>query len=82
VDTQTQNGLVLQRIPIMSKALAARFNGSEHQGVAIFPVFPAQTLDADPEWQALVGWVAGKAQPKQLDKSCADFFMALGLPPK
>jgi hypothetical protein len=68
-------------IPILNKPLAARLGGGEHRGVAIFPVYPALTVDNDPEYGALTAWVAGKKQPSPVDPACAQLFAAMGLPP-
>jgi hypothetical protein len=71
----------LQDEPILQKPLAARFGGAEHHGIAIFPVFPQQTLETDPEWLALASWVAGKKQSPP-DAKCASLFSALGVAPR
>jgi hypothetical protein len=72
----------LTKVLLLQKPLAARFGGGEHHGVAVFPVFPARDLASDPEWQALVGWVAGGAQPKPPIQSCLDLFTSLNLTPR
>lgn len=69
-------------VPLLQKPLAARFGGSEHHGIAIFPQFPATTLAADPDWSLLTGWVGGAKQPMPPVQSCQDFFTSLGLPPR
>ena len=56
------------RVLLLAKPTAARAGGSEHHGVGIFPVPPAQTLDRDPE------------SPPSAD--CAALFMTMGLAPK
>ena len=60
---------------------ARRVGGAEHHGVGIFPVFPAQDLAHDPEWNALAGWVGGQEGHRQR-AACADMFMKLGLKPQ
>lgn len=45
--------LDVQSIPLLLKPLAARFGGSEHHGVAVFPTWPNQDLASDSEWQDL-----------------------------
>jgi hypothetical protein len=72
----------LQKIPLLQKALSARFGGDEHQRVGIFPVFPHATPDDDPEWQLLVNWVGGAKMTNPLRADCAAFFMSLGVSPK
>jgi hypothetical protein len=72
----------VQAIPLLLKPLAARFGGSEHHGVAVFPTSPHQNLADDPEWNALANWVAGAKQPKPPVQTCQDLFMLLGLQPK
>ena len=72
--------LVLQRAPLLQKPLKAAFGGSEHHGIGIFPFAPAQSLDADPEWSALVAWAAGQRQPVPPAAECQAFFTSLGLP--
>jgi hypothetical protein len=72
----------LQKIPLLGKPLKASFGGAEHHGVGIFPAYPAQTLEADAEWQALVAWVGGKKQPSPVDADCAQVFMFMGLNPR
>jgi hypothetical protein len=72
----------IQKIPLLLKPLAARFGGSEHHGVAVFPVFPAHTPAEDPEWNLLVNWVGGAKQPSPPTQSCQDFFTSLGVSPR
>ena len=67
---------------LLQKPLAARFGGSEHHGVAVFPVYPSQTLADDAEWNALVAWASGKKQPSPPTQSCLDLFSSLGAMPK
>ena len=69
-------------IPILSKPLAARFGGAEHQGVAIFPTYPNTTLDSDGEWNALRDWVTCAAEPNPPVPSCLALFTAMGLSPR
>jgi hypothetical protein len=72
-----------QKIPILQKALSARFGGDEHQRVGIFPVFPHATPDDDPEWLLLVNWVGGaKIATNPLRADCAAFFQSLGVSPR
>ena len=68
-------------VPLLHRPLAAAFGGAEHQGVAMFPAWPATTLEADDEWQALVRWSEARvgAPPSQ---PCLDFFDAQGLVPR
>ncbi|MDB4971091.1 MAG: hypothetical protein JWN44_6780 [Myxococcales bacterium] len=70
------------RVPLLAKPTAARVGGAEHHGVGIFPVPPAQSLDHDPEWQALASWVAGKKQPSPPTVDCAALFTTMGLSPR
>ena len=72
----------LQHLPLLGKPLKARFGGAEHHGVGIFPAYPAQTLDDDAEWQALVAWIGGTKQPNPVDADCAQVFMHMGLNPR
>ena len=72
----------IPRIPLLSKPLAARFGGSEHQGVAIFPTYPNSDLGKDAEWQALVDWVTGAKEPSPPVPRCAALFTAMGLTPR
>jgi hypothetical protein len=72
----------LQRLPLLGKPLKARFGGAEHHGVGIFPAYPAQTLEDDAEWQALVAWIGGQKQPNPVDADCAQVFTLMGLSPK
>jgi hypothetical protein len=70
-------------VPLLAKPARASVGGSEHHGVGIFPVFPATTLDQDPEWGALADWVAGKkVAANALDADCTAMFMKLGLQPQ
>lgn len=69
------------RVPILAKPARASVGGSEHHGVGIFPVYPAQDLAHDPEWGALSSWVAGKKATGS-EPACADMFMKLGLKPQ
>ena len=72
----------VQHIPLLGKPLKASFGGAEHHGVGIFPVYPAQTLADDAEWQALVSWIGGAKQPNPVDSDCAQVFMFMGLAPR
>jgi len=56
---------------LLLKPLKAKFGGGEHHGVGIFPFPPAQTLDDDAEWQALVKWVAGEKLESPPSADCA-----------
>lgn len=71
-----------ERVLLLEKPLSARFGGAEHHGVGIFPAYPAQDLDHDAEWKALVAWVGGKKQPSPVDADCAQTFMIMGLQPR
>lgn len=73
---------VLSRLPLLQKPLAARFGGSEHAGVGIFPVYPAATPEEDPEYGALIDWIAGNPQPQPFEADCADLFATLGIEPR
>lgn len=70
------------RVLLLDKPLKAQFGGAEHHGVGIFPVYPAMDLAQDPEWQALVAWVAGKRQPTPVSDDCATIFQNMGLQPR
>jgi hypothetical protein len=72
----------LQAIPLLRKPLAARLGGDEHQGVAIFPVFPSADLASDQEFQKLVNWVGGAKETNPPSADCASFFTALGVSPQ
>ncbi len=74
--------LDLQTAPLLLKPLKAAFGGSEHHGIGVFPFPPAQSLDADPEWTALVAWAAGQKQPIPPTADCQAFFAAEGLVPR
>jgi hypothetical protein len=83
--TQVQrNALDVSSILLLQKPLAARFGGSEHHGVAIFPTYGSNDdLTKDPEWNALANWVAGKKQSAaNLGTDCTNLFMAMGLTPR
>ncbi|MDB4969062.1 MAG: hypothetical protein JWN44_4751 [Myxococcales bacterium] len=69
------------RVPILVKPTRASFGGSEHHGVGIFPVYPAQDLSQDHEYGVLAAWVAGK-KATGTEPACADMFMTLGLKPR
>jgi hypothetical protein len=71
-----------QKVLLLGKPLARRAGGAEHHGVGIFPVYPAQTIQEDPEFTALVQWVQGVKQPTPLDQSCTDMFNNLNLTPR
>jgi hypothetical protein len=70
------------KLPLLSRPLAARLGGDEHQGVAVFPAWPAATLAADPEWSALLAWVSGAKQPNPVSADCAAVFDEMGLTPR
>ena len=72
----------ITRIPLLGKPLARRAGGAEHHGVAVFPVYPAQRPEDDQEWQLLVAWVAGAAQPNPVDATCMDVFTNIGIMPR
>ncbi|MCU1282533.1 MAG: hypothetical protein JWM53_6079 [bacterium] len=69
------------KVPLLAKPARASVGGAEHHGVGIFPVYPAQDLDHDPEWAALAAWVGGKKATGS-EAACADMFMKLGLKPQ
>src|SRR5581483_4696434 len=73
---------VVNKVTLLLKPLKAAFGGSEHHGVGVFPAFPATTLDDDGEWQSLVAWVGGAAQPKPVDAKCQALFDAMSLAPR
>jgi hypothetical protein len=73
--------LDLRYLPLLQKPLAARFGGGEHQGVALFPTYPAERPSTDPEWSSLAAWVAG-ARHDPAEERCAELFSALGVPPR
>jgi hypothetical protein len=79
---QERGAGVPTNIPLLVKPLAARFGGGEHQGIAIFPVYPHTAIGDDPEYAALAAWVAGRKQPTPIAKPCADVFSALNLTPR
>ena len=68
-------------VPILVKPTRAQFGGSEHHGVGVFPVFPAQDLSHDAEYAALAAWVGGKKATGK-ETACAAMFMQLGLMPQ
>jgi hypothetical protein len=72
----------VRRVLLLGKPLRARFGGGEHHGVGIFPVWPTTELTKDPEWSALVAWVAGARVPAPLTGDCAATFAALKLTPR
>lgn len=72
----------LQQVLLLGKPLQAAFGGAEHHGVGIFPAWPAKTLQDDPDWQALAGWVAGAKQPSPVDANCQKLFTFMGLTPR
>jgi hypothetical protein len=72
----------VQHVLLLGKPLARRAGGSEHHGVGIFPVFPAQNPADDPEWNALVQWVQGSAETKPLRMDCQNIFDTMGLQPQ
>jgi hypothetical protein len=72
----------LSKVLLLGQAMAAKFGGSEHKGVAMFPAWPAATPDDDPEWQALKAWVAGAKQPSPVEPDCAAWFALMMLSPR
>jgi hypothetical protein len=68
-------------VPLLVKPARASVGGSEHHGVGIFPVYPAQDLTHDAEWMALSAWVGGKKATGS-EPACADMFKKLGLQAK
>jgi len=69
-------------VVLLSKPLASDFGGSEHQGLAIFPAWPAGTLGDDAEWKALVAWVGGAKQPSPHTADCTTLFANMQLTPR
>jgi hypothetical protein len=69
------------RVPLLVKPARASVGGSEHHGVGIFPVYPAQDLAHDADYAALAAWVGGKKATGK-ETACADMFMKLGLNPQ
>ncbi len=69
----------LDRVLLLGQAMAARFGGSEHKGVAMFPEWPAATPAEDAGWLALKAWVAGARQPSPPEPGCAALFQQMQL---
>jgi hypothetical protein len=69
------------RVPILMKPTRAKFGGSEHHGVGIFPAYPAPDLAHDADYAALAAWVGGK-KATGAETNCADMFTKLGLKPQ
>jgi len=67
----------IQTASLLLKPLKAQFGGAEHHGIGVFPFPPATTLDGDPEWQALVKWVAGQNLESPRSADCAALMSAL-----
>ncbi len=72
----------LDKLPLLSKPLAARFGGAEHHGIGVFPVYPNKTPTVDTEWGELVAWVGGAKQSTPPSSDCINFFMSMGLTPR
>lgn len=73
----------VQRVLLLGKPLKASAGGAEHHGVGIFPAYPYTDPNKDPEFTALVAWVAGnKLAASSLPPDCASFFAALQLTPR
>lgn len=68
--------------PLLLKPLAARFGGSEHHGVAVFPQDGYATPADDPDFAALLRWSGGVKQPNPPSQACQDLFAAMGLVPR
>jgi hypothetical protein len=73
----------VQKILLLGKPLKASAGGAEHHGVGIFPAYPNTDPNKDPEFQALLAWVAGgKMVANQLAPDCAKVFSILKLTPR
>jgi hypothetical protein len=73
----------VQKVLLLGKPLKASAGGAEHHGVGIFPAYPNTDPNKDPEFTALVAWVAGaKLAATQLPADCASLFGALKLTPR
>jgi hypothetical protein len=73
----------VQKVLLLGKPLKASAGGAEHHGVGIFPTYPNTDPNKDPEFQALLAWVAGaKTSATQLPTDCANLFKQLKLTPR
>jgi hypothetical protein len=73
----------VQKVLLLGKPLKAGAGGAEHHGVGIFPAYPNTDPNKDPEFQALLAWVAGAKMPAgQLTSDCMGLFTKLKLPPR
>jgi hypothetical protein len=73
----------VQKVLLLGKPLRASAGGAEHHGVGIFPAYPNTDPNKDPEFQALLAWVAGaKTAANQLSPDCAKLFSTLKLTPR
>jgi hypothetical protein len=72
----------ISQVLLLEKPLRFAFGGGQHHGVGIFPAFPAETLEADPEWQALLTWVGQTPQPFVVNSDCQALFDSMGLTPQ
>lgn len=73
----------VQKVLLLGKPLKASAGGAEHHGVGIFPAYPNTDPNKDPEFQALVAWVAGgKMAANQLAPDCAKVLSILKLTPR
>ena len=73
----------VQKVLLLGKPLRASAGGAEHHGVGIFPTYPNTDANKDPEFQALLAWVAGaKTAANQLSPDCAKVFSTLKLTPR
>jgi|GEM_PF-743824 len=69
------------QIQLLGKPLATSFGGSQHQGIAVFPVYPADIPGNDPEWKALRDWAEGTKAARPFNADCQALFDALQLDP-
>jgi hypothetical protein len=73
----------VQKVLLLGKPLKASAGGGEHHGVGIFPAYPNSDINKDPEFQALLAWVAGGKMPaNQLTADCTSVFKTLKLNPR
>ena len=73
----------VQKVLLLGKPLKASAGGAEHHGVGIFPAYPNSDPNKDPEFQALLAWVAGaKMGASALSPDCAKLLSTLKLTPR
>jgi hypothetical protein len=73
----------VQQVLLLGKPLKASAGGAEHHGVGIFPTYPNTDANADPEFQALLAWVAGaKLDANKLTDDCTRVLATLKLKPR